>query len=88
MLAEASSSDETSQAGDTAALIAFAAGNFIYIGASDLVPEVAKHSDPPANLVYFLCFVAGRWLDPIDRHVKQPRAFRRAVSSVGRAADF
>jgi len=49
----------TSEAVDTAALVAFAAGNFIYIGASDLVPEVKKHSNPRANLLHFLCFVAG-----------------------------
>lgn len=40
-------------------LVPFAAGNFIYIGASDLVPEVNKHRDIGANLVHFGAFVAG-----------------------------
>ncbi len=40
-------------------LVPFAAGNFIYIGASDLVPEVNKHTDPITNIIHFLCFVAG-----------------------------
>lgn len=40
-------------------LVPFAAGNFIYIGASDLVPEVNKHRDLGANIVHFLCFVGG-----------------------------
>jgi zinc and cadmium transporter len=40
-------------------LVPFAAGNFIYIGASDLVPEVNKHRDLDANIVLFLCFVGG-----------------------------
>jgi zinc and cadmium transporter len=40
-------------------LVPFAAGNFIYIGASDLVPEVNKHRDLGANIIHFLCFVSG-----------------------------
>ena len=44
---------------DVTALVPFAAGNFIYIGASDLVPEVNKHRSLAASLVSFLCFVAG-----------------------------
>ncbi|MGB5525180.1 MAG: hypothetical protein WBM96_21600, partial [Polyangiales bacterium] len=40
-------------------LVPFAAGNFIYIGASDLVPEVNKHRDSITNIIHFLCFVAG-----------------------------
>lgn len=44
---------------DISVLVPFAAGNFIYIGASDLVPEVNKHREPITNVVYFLCFVAG-----------------------------
>jgi zinc and cadmium transporter len=40
-------------------LVPFAAGNFIYIGASDLVPEVNKHGDMKANIIHFLCFVFG-----------------------------
>ena len=44
---------------DTSWLIAFAAGNFLYIAASDLVPEVNRHHDPWRNALHFLCFLAG-----------------------------
>lgn len=40
-------------------LIAFAAGNFIYIGASDLVPEVSKHGDLKANFINLIVFILG-----------------------------
>jgi len=40
-------------------LVPFAAGNFIYIGASDLVPEVNKHRELRANFVHFAAFAAG-----------------------------
>lgn len=40
-------------------LIPFAAGNFIYIGASDLVPEVNKHRELGTNLIHFVAFVGG-----------------------------
>ena len=40
-------------------LIAFAAGNFIYIGASDLVPEVNKARTLLRNIVHFTAFSAG-----------------------------
>ncbi|MCB1024444.1 MAG: ZIP family metal transporter [Acidobacteria bacterium] len=44
---------------DIAFLIPFAAGNFIYIGASDLVPEVNKHESLKANFIHFMAFVFG-----------------------------
>ena len=44
---------------DVTLLVPFAAGNFIYIGASDLVPEVNRHQDAAVNLVHFASFVAG-----------------------------
>ena len=44
---------------DVSFLVPFAAGSFIYIGASDLVPEVNKHTDGRANLVHFVLFVVG-----------------------------
>ena len=44
---------------DVEALVPFAAGNFIYIGASDLVPEVNKHHSVSVNLVNFSSFTAG-----------------------------
>ena len=40
-------------------LIPFAAGNFIYIGASDLIPEINKHENPAVNLLHFGAFAAG-----------------------------
>ena len=44
---------------DVAMLVPFAAGNFIYIGAADLIPEVKAHSDSKANIVHFIAFAAG-----------------------------
>ena len=44
---------------DTDFLIAFAAGNFLYVGASDLVPEVNKSRTGVQNIVHFLAFSAG-----------------------------
>lgn len=40
-------------------LIAFAAGNFIYIGASDLVPEVNKARTASKNVLHFTAFASG-----------------------------
>ncbi len=44
---------------DIAWLVPFAAGNFLYIGASDLIPEVNQHAEQRPNLTHFLCFIAG-----------------------------
>jgi zinc and cadmium transporter len=44
---------------DVSFLVPLAAGNFIYIAASDLVPEVTKHEGAKENLVCFVCFVLG-----------------------------
>jgi zinc and cadmium transporter len=40
-------------------LVPFAAGNFLYIGASDLVPEVNRHHGWRSNVLHFVCFAAG-----------------------------
>ena len=40
-------------------LVPFAAGNFIYIGATDLVPEVNKHDDLRKNILHFAAFILG-----------------------------
>ncbi|MDD5217172.1 MAG: ZIP family metal transporter [Candidatus Omnitrophica bacterium] len=40
-------------------LIAFAAGNFLYIGASDLVPEVNKARTVRENYIHFFSFLTG-----------------------------
>jgi zinc and cadmium transporter len=44
---------------DVSFLIPFAAGNFIYIGASDLVPEVNRHENLTSNIGNFLAFIFG-----------------------------
>lgn len=44
---------------DVRFLVPLAAGNFLYIGASDLVPEVNKAHTIKANFVHFTAFVAG-----------------------------
>jgi len=44
---------------DVSWLIPFAAGNFLYIGASDLVPEVNKHDEVKGNLIHLVAFVLG-----------------------------
>jgi zinc and cadmium transporter len=44
---------------DVSFLVPFAAGNFIYIAASDLIPEVKAHANLRANLVHFAAFVVG-----------------------------
>ncbi len=40
-------------------LVPYAAGNFIYIGASDLVPEVNKQRELKGSLIHFASFAAG-----------------------------
>ena len=42
-----------------APLVLFAAGNFIYIAASDLVPEIKRHAEPRLVLYGFTCFAGG-----------------------------
>ncbi|CAN5760902.1 hypothetical protein BH24GEM1_BH24GEM1_12610 [soil metagenome] len=44
---------------DVSFLLPFAAGNFLYIAASDLVPEVKRDRDLRVNLLHFACLVAG-----------------------------
>jgi zinc and cadmium transporter len=44
---------------DLAFLVPFAAGNFIYIGAADLIPELKAHAELRASLVHFAAFAAG-----------------------------
>ena len=40
-------------------LVPFAAGNFLYIGAADLVPEVNKHGHTGKNFIHFISFSIG-----------------------------
>jgi len=44
---------------DVTWLVPFAAGNFIYIGASDLIPEVKGHEKLSVSAVHFVAFVVG-----------------------------
>ena len=54
---------------DISFLIPFAAGNFIYIGATDLVPELNKHENVKANTINYLAFVAGLLLMLLIRFI-------------------
>lgn len=40
-------------------LLPFAAGNFIYIASSDLIPEIKRESDVVRSILYFLVFLIG-----------------------------
>jgi len=40
-------------------LVPFAAGNFLYIGASDRIPEVKGHRDWTTNALHVASFAAG-----------------------------
>jgi zinc and cadmium transporter len=44
---------------DVSFLVPFAAGNFLYIAASDLVPEVNKHHRIEINVLHFASFASG-----------------------------
>ena len=44
---------------NTGFLLPFAAGNFLYIAASDLVPEVNRHHHLGVNVLHFASFSAG-----------------------------
>ncbi len=44
---------------DVVFLIPFAAGNFLYIGAADLIPEIKKGHDIKTNALHFIAFTLG-----------------------------
>lgn len=44
---------------DTTYLLPFAAGNFLYIAASDLIPEVKQSASIVSGIIHFLDFVVG-----------------------------
>lgn len=44
---------------DVAGLVLFGAGNFIYIAASDLIPEIKAQARLAAAVTHFACFAAG-----------------------------
>jgi zinc and cadmium transporter len=57
---------------DTTMLLSFAAGNFIYIAASDLIPEVKHDHVLARNLLHFTAFVAGILLILLTRLALEP----------------
>ena len=44
---------------DVTFLLPFAAGNFIYIAAADLIPEIKHHDEPWGQVIHFLSFLSG-----------------------------
>jgi zinc and cadmium transporter len=44
---------------DVTFLLPFAAGNFIYIAAADLIPEIKHEENPKLNAVHFCSFIIG-----------------------------
>ncbi len=62
----------TSARMDVAFLLPFAAGNFIYIAASDLIPEVKHNHGVRANMLHFAAFVAGVALLFVVRRLLEP----------------
>ena len=44
---------------DVTFLLPFAAGNFIYIAASDLIPEIKHETNIKNNLIHFITFIFG-----------------------------
>ena len=44
---------------DVTFLLPFAAGNFIYIAAADLIPEIKHEESAKLNVVHFLSFLVG-----------------------------
>jgi zinc and cadmium transporter len=44
---------------DVTFLLPFAAGNFIYIAAADLIPEIKHADDPTLNVIHFCSFLIG-----------------------------
>ena len=62
---------------DVTFLLSFAAGNFLYIAASDLIPEV-KHDQRLRNdLIHFVALVAGISVIVITRVLLEPVPCRR-----------
>jgi zinc and cadmium transporter len=45
--------------GVPAVLLSFAAGNFVYIASSDLIPEIKDERDVHRSILHFSIFLAG-----------------------------
>lgn len=54
---------------DVTFLLPFAAGNFIYIAATDLIPEIKHEGSARLNLIHFFSFLAGLALLLVVRFV-------------------
>jgi zinc and cadmium transporter len=54
---------------DTTFLLPFAAGNFIYIAASDLIPEIKHEKRLSKNLIHFAAFAGGVFVILITKWV-------------------
>lgn len=50
------------QSFEVAGLVLFGAGNFIYIAASDLIPEIKGHTSPGGAALHFGVFLLGLML--------------------------
>ena len=44
---------------DVTFLLPFAAGNFIYLAAADLIPEIKQEDNPTMNAIHFVSFITG-----------------------------
>jgi len=55
---------------DITFLLPFAAGNFIYIAASDLIPEIKHETNVKNNLIHFVTFIFGILLILVVRFIE------------------
>lgn len=68
---------------DITFLLSFAAGNFIYIAASDLIPEVKHDLVLRNNLIHFGAFVAGMLLILVTRFVFERHSLSFVIAGGG-----
>ena len=54
-----------------AGLVLFAAGNFVYIAASDLIPEIKEEEGLGGAVLHFVCFASGLMMMYALAHVFQ-----------------
>jgi len=64
----------TSRQFEVSGLVLFGAGSFIYIAASDLVPELKSHGNLGRALLHFGCFVSGLALTLLLAYAEFPGA--------------
>lgn len=68
---------------DITFLLSFAAGNFIYIAASDLIPEVKHDLVLRNNVIHFGAFVAGVFLILVTRFVFERQSLSAVIVAGG-----